>query len=125
MPGLDRGGGVGPHDQEQLGAALGQRLEGVDRVGGSAAIELETADLQSGDVLDGRLHHGGAVVGPGHHPLPLLPGLVGDDEEHAVEGELVAHVDGGDEVPDVDGVERAPEDTEAFGCHGNSMPCAC
>src|SRR3546814_5389656 len=43
----------------------------------------------------------------------LLPGNVVDHQQDPVEPEVVAHVDGGDEVTDVGRVEGAPEYPEA------------
>ena len=90
---------------------LGQRVGGV---AGTATVDLHPTRLEPLDTAHGGRHQGEAVLGGRDRPLPfLLPGPVGHLEEDAVEAEFVAHVDGGDKVADVGGVERAAEQPES------------
>ena len=60
---------------------------------------------------------------------PLLPRIAGRHHEHPVEAQVGAHVDRGDDVADVDGVEGATEDPQPLrharslrASHSGSIP---
>jgi hypothetical protein len=80
---------VGADDEEQLAVVARQLLEGVDGVRRTAAIDLDTAGLDPGDVGDRRGDHCESILGGCHLSVGFLPRLVGDDEQNFVEVERV------------------------------------
>src|SRR5258708_39380307 len=81
-----------------------------------APLDLEPPDFHTFDPADRSLDKRQPVVDRADRScLRLLPRDVGDHHDHAVEVEGVARVDRGDEMADVDGVERAPKDADPFG----------
>ena len=82
--------------------------------GRAAPVDLDAARLDARHALRCGFDHREAIRRGRDLPLAdLLPGHVGNDEQHAVEVQGVAHVDGGDEMADVRRVERASEHAES------------
>jgi hypothetical protein len=119
LPGVQPGGGVVTDDREQLRPRMLSRQRGqrVCRVARPAGVDLEPSGGQARNVGDGRGDHLQAVEGRRDRPFALLlPGDVGDHQDHGVERQGVAHVDGGDEVTDVGRVEGAAEQADPSTC---------
>ena len=115
---------VGPDHQEELGRLAARfrqdLLGGVHRVAGSAPIHLEPARLGPGDLLGQELGQRVAVLRRRDGPLSrLLPGIVGHDEEEAVEVQLLRDGARRGHVPVVRRVEGAPEDPDP----GRALRC--
>ena len=75
----------------------------------SISMRLASQAVAAGDR---GLDHGQAVLGRREQAAALLPRLVGHHQQHPVEAEGGPGVDGRGQVPDVDGVERPPQDTQ-------------
>ena len=101
-------------DVQDPGAILVEQLvDGVRGVRVATSGDLEIAGLEPLDVADGRGDHGQAVGRRADRSgVGLLPGHVGHRQQDAIERELVAHVDGGDQVAHVGGIEGATEDAD-------------
>ena len=111
---------IGPHHQEQLdGLAAGLRqdlLRRLHRVAGAAPLQLEPAGLGARDVPGKGLGQRKPVLRRRDGTLPrLLPGIVGDDEEEAVEGEPLHDRTRCGGMPGVRRVEGAAEDPDPVG----------
>ena len=92
----------------------GQGGQGVGGVARPAGLDLQTPGRESRDVGDRRLDHRQPVGRRGDRPFSLLlPRDVGDHQDQRVQGEGVAHVDGGDQVTDVGRVEGPAEQSDA------------
>ena len=99
----------------RVGSSVEQLVDGVRGVRVATSVDLEIAGLEPLDVADGRLDHGQPVGGRADRSgAGLLPGHVGHRQQHPIEREGVAHVDRGDQVAHVGGVEGAAEDAEPF-----------
>ena len=94
MPGAELRHQVGPDDEEEL-CRLAARfrqdlLGGVHRVAGAAPLHFEPARLGPGYLLGQELGQRVAVRSGRDRPLSrLLPGIVGHDEQEAVEAQLL------------------------------------
>ena len=116
LPGRQPRGGVVADDGEELRARepFTQLSQGVGREADPAPRDLEVARLDALDTLDRRRDHREPVRRTRDQPPALLlPGAMGDDQQHHVERECVAHVDRRDQMADVRWVERAAEQTNA------------
>ncbi len=111
---------VRPDDPPELlaGVAGLEFDHGVDRVGRTVPLTLQRQDTQSGVTLDRGLAPGKAVLPGGEQPV-LGEGVVagGNPPQLRSFGDL-QHVEGHQEVPDVRGVERAPEEGDGAWVHG-------
>ena len=115
-PAVERGEVVAAHDEAELapGVFLLQGGEGDDGVGGNGEVHLDVAGAEAVVVVDGAAHHLHAVV-VGQEGGAFLEGVLGrDDEPHFVHLLVLHHGVGNDEVPHVDGVERAEEEGGSF-----------
>ena len=115
LPRVQPGGGVVADDREQFGPGIppGQHRQRVGGVARPTGVDLEASGGQSGDIGDRRLDHRQAVNGRGDRAFPLLlPGNVGDHQDHGVESEGVTDVDGGDEMADVGRIEGPAEQAD-------------
>ena len=85
----------------------------------AAEPDLVVTRLQMLDVVDRRLDHRQPVLGGRDVALAdLLPRHVGDHQDQSIEGKRMADVDGGDQMPDVGRIERAPEQPDVLGSFG-------
>src|SRR5579875_22291 len=117
VPGGEIADEVRPDDEVELrsGVLPAELVHGVDRVARAATVDLDPARLHPLDTIHRGRNDGEAVLGSGDGALPhLLPGLVGHHQEHLIEVQFVACLDGGEEMPDVHGIEGAAEDTDAL-----------
>ena len=112
LPGIEPRRGVGTDDQEEVPVRGREVRDRVDRVRRARTVELECRSFEAVDVGDRRRDHGEARVGRRDDLPALLPRIAGDDEEHAIEVELIARFDRADQVTDVHRIERAAEDTK-------------
>jgi len=113
-PGLHVGDRVGTEEQEELPVGCRQRLERVGRDRRPVALDLQGARLEPVDLCHRGLDEGEAVLGVGHDFAPLLPRVPRHHQQHTIEPERSPGIGRGDEVPDVDRVERPAEHPHAF-----------
>ena len=114
LPCVERRGDIAADDQEQFALVGAQRLDGIDRVRPSGAVELESRCFESVDTVDRGFDHRETRVARRDHASVLLPRITRDDEQHLIERELVAGRDRGNEMRDVHRIERATEDADAL-----------
>src|SRR5579875_4097645 len=91
LPGTEHGGHVGADEEEQLGPGVttGQLGGRVGGVGGPAPLDLDRARLEALHARDGSLDEREAVQRRRDGaPTHLLPRLVRDDEQDAVEAQV-------------------------------------
>jgi hypothetical protein len=77
-------------------------------------VQLQAGHLDAVEVGARDVGHGEALLGQGLDLAPLLPRVARHHHQHPVEAQRGSNVDGGHDVADVDGIERAPEDTDAL-----------
>lgn len=118
-PFVDASEGVRAADEEELRSRIlgGEIRQGVDRVRHSTTDHVHIRDLQC--VIIGRsksAHLESLLSGrSGCLPFERLSGR--RHEEHGVKAESRAHLPGHNEVANVDGIERAPQDADARVSH--------
>ena len=96
-------------------------FKGEDGVRRFGSAEFQVGDGEAREVLDGEPAHAEAVVrGCGGVERTVDRGG-GRDKIEAVEVQVLEGVHGGDEVSEVDGVERSAENADTLGRHGESM----
>ncbi|MDQ1460232.1 MAG: hypothetical protein QOI08_1716 [Actinomycetota bacterium] len=91
-----------------------ERLDRVDRVGRSVAVDFDPRGLEPLDAVDRGGDHLEAGLGRRELAAPFHPRIAGDDDQDALEPELIASRGRGREMRDVHGIERAAEDAEAL-----------
>src|SRR6185295_10880829 len=101
-------------DEEQCRVGYGRMQvgEGVDGVGGAAAVDVDAADGEARIGRGGDHRHEVAVFGQADLALDLLPRLPGGHEQNLVEGEPVGDLAGRHQVSVVDRVERPAHDAD-------------
>src|SRR6476661_9696159 len=107
LPRQDLGQRVGAGDEEQLGVGpfAAQVAQGVDRVGGTGAVDVDPAHREAGVGGGGDDGHEVAVLGRADLALVLLPRLTGGHEDDLIEPEPGLDFGGGHQVAVVDRVE--------------------
>jgi hypothetical protein len=109
---------VRPHDQHQRGfrpRAGAQVAQRVDRVGGSAALDLVHVEHAARLVCDREFDHVRAVRGVGD--AFLLPRLSRRDQVNLRDRQIGERVARQLQVPDVDRVEAAAQQADRFARH--------
>ena len=111
---------VGAHDKAELLVAVfvAEVGEGKHGVGGYGEMEFDVAGTHAVVVVDGEADHLQPLL-VGEEGFAFLERVLGrDDKPHLVEVAMGKHGITDDEVPDMDGVERAEEKTYfAHGCN--------
>jgi len=105
---------VGTEEQEQLSVRCGQRLE---RVGGHrcpVALDLQGTRLEPVDLCHCGLDEGKPIRRVGDDLAALLPRVPGDHQQDPIEIERSPGIGRGDEVPDVNRVERPTQHAHTF-----------
>src|SRR5437763_10783204 len=100
------------------GFEVGEGFEGIDRVRGAAALDLQRAAAKCGIVGDRSLHHRQAVRAGCEPALGLVRRLIRGEEIDALERERLAHLFGAAQVAEMDRVEGPAEDSDS-GAHGD------
>lgn len=95
----------------QLGAESFDRVDGVGR---SVTVDLDPRRLEALDAVDCSGDHLEAGLGRSELSASFHPRIAGDDDQDAVEPELIAGRGRRREMRDVHGIERAAEDAEAL-----------
>ena len=85
--------------------------DGVDREAGPVAAEFLVVDVEVLLAVDGESDHGQAILGGREGAVHLVRRHGGGDEDRAIHPQRFGHVARDDQMPEVDRVEGAAEDS--------------
>jgi len=111
-PGAEVGELIGTQ-QPHVARVLRQRAQRVDGIGGAASLDFDGVDRQPGMAGDGQIQHGAALFARGVQ-RGALPGIGGGNELHLGQPERLQGVLSQRDMRDVDGVEAAAQEANAF-----------
>jgi len=100
------------------GKGVGKMLEGEEGVGRRGAADFAVGDGKRGDGLGRQFAHPQPMLRGGRRVARTMNRRRRGNQIQPVQPEMAAGVLGGDEVPEVDRVERAAEDADACRGHG-------
>ena len=116
MPGVEERQVVLADEKENCGVrgkGVGKMFEGEDGVGGFGAADFAVGDGEARERPGRQFAHPQPMLRRGGRVERAMDRGGGWDEVEAVESEMAAGVLGGDEVPEMDRVERAAQDADA------------